>query len=456
MVLVNTPLGACSASLFDSGSAAKEDAGVKFDARSIDASIVPDADLLAGVCEGDCVMDLVEDFSTTQGTNGLRYRADQRDSRGTDYADLVLSPTAFEGQQGWTSTDQPGPAIVRCADASSSPSCAGLEDYLLLAPGGAAAATQDAVLAFTLPETGSYRLQGQYRTPTGHPNVLGFRALFSRNARFDLTALNVLTPTAVAKPIEVELEGIAGDVFLFTLLSTGAASDAALAINFRLSRVPAADPGACQFATRLETNTPSDECTGAVVTVEDSTGGGSPAPTSEASVPGLGLGLVLERGWFLQTTQAMDYSGDLSISFWGRHNNLASGIGEPSMVSNHASSQLGGILVYMERVPRTIWGCVSFGGDGRCVTLEVGQTSLDLADWHYYRFVRDAQAKEISLCIDGQQTSEGTLALPSEASDLSAPTSVPLQVGNEDGAAPVFEGAIDDVRIFKRALPCHL
>ncbi|HEY3236452.1 MAG TPA: LamG-like jellyroll fold domain-containing protein, partial [Polyangiaceae bacterium] len=80
------------------------------------------------------------------------------------------------------------------------------------------------------------------------------------------------------------------------------------------------------------------------------------------------------------------------------------------------------------------------------------QTPLPgFGSWHFYRMVRDTGAGEVRFCIDGQLKGKAPL---SGTIDISARISARMGMFNNFSARAQFNGAIDDIRIFRRLLPC--
>ena len=73
-----------------------------------------------------------------------------------------------------------------------------------------------------------------------------------------------------------------------------------------------------------------------------------------------------------------------------------------------------------------------------------------LGQWHFYRLVRDVASDQIRFCLDGVLAGTAPLAGEIDISNPRSPT-----FGSWDTLArPTFDGDIDDLRIFRRTLPC--
>ena len=147
-----------------------------------------DGSLLDGggsVCTGNCLGDIVRDFSMTQSAGVLqwRYLRDMRDPRG-----LIVEPL-IQGQlgslRGWIQAggDGPPPAIVSCVVHASEPECAGIANHLLIAPDTVSVTGSDPEIEFTAPTKDTYRIEGSIRVADGVTATEQINLVISRNTR---------------------------------------------------------------------------------------------------------------------------------------------------------------------------------------------------------------------------------------------------------------------------------
>jgi hypothetical protein len=151
---------------------------------------------------------------------------------------------------------------------------------------------------------------------------------------------------------------------------------------------------------------------------------------------------------------SMDYSGDFTIQFWMKIEDEDPGAAQDwpweAIWSDIECNAPGGLVIGMNGGGRL---GVDFCRPGDNCTDPCGFIAnyphpTDEA-WHFYRLSRDTTANTIKLCQDGEL--KGMSALPGTM-DLSSgelPT-----IATQFDQTPYMKGAIDDLRFYKRALPC--
>jgi hypothetical protein len=72
------------------------------------------------------------------------------------------------------------------------------------------------------------------------------------------------------------------------------------------------------------------------------------------------------------------------------------------------------------------------------------------AGWHFWRITRSTGDGRYQLCIDGAEITSTAIEATANMTSDEAPRLGRLV----DFEAPYFKGSIDEVRIFKTALPC--
>lgn len=441
--------GACNQSLFD-----KNVGGDPADSSDGGADD-PDAAVGPTSCDPPCQGDPVGDFSLEQGGINGRwfYLADRGDANGAGFDDLVAG--TYDGATAWVISDDEGPAIINCADNVAEAVCAGVGDSLVFVP--SATVRQSPVLSFRAPVDGAYRVEGQFRSPellaTG---VQSFVAL-SRNARHDSVHVQSFLSSATEEALAVDVEALAGDRIQLTLLPNAADSDEPIAFDFTVTLLGGAGeifPGRCQFAATFDGPQPlEDKCGNATLDdlFED------PATTVTASgdsVNGLyDQARTFVEGQYLDSTgTAMDYSGDFTIQFWANPTNP-----QPSFdtipYSDINTGVPGGVQIVLDLDSpgdSDFRAAYTWNDPGAPDPLNVITGTIPGAGWHFYRFSRDREAGTVSWCIDGAV--QGSDAMPAGFDMTSDQTP---NIGKASFGTPYFAGSIDDVRIFRRALPCQ-
>lgn len=395
-------------------------------------------------CTAPCAGDPVADFGMTQGgANGRwRYLADDRSPNGGSYVEMTWGDV--DGAAGWVGAGDGAPGIISCDATPDAPGCANLETALLFVPGDDA----DPALAFVAASDGTYHLTGTVQAATGDPEGLPQTFFLSRNSRHDLLDSQVHVTAPSPDDFGVTAELLAGDELILTLV--GADSAQPVTFDYHVTLVadgPDAFPGACQLAARFDEDDPyANPCRGSEI--EDLNDGIGPPGTTgpEPSVNAqLGEARAFMEGQFLRAPGGpLDKTGDFTIQFWAK-------LTEPqefgsTLYADWNSAVLGGVNLEMMETDGFYLGSIFGTEEGSTVT---GTRPTD-GEWHFYRIVRSVEEAQIELCIDGD------LAVADPAVTTADMTSdMPPHIGrNVDYNPAYFDGSIDDVRGFKRALPC--
>jgi hypothetical protein len=451
-LLLVVALASCNESLFDANVGGDAGPG----GGGGDAAPGGDAGPGERVCPEGCQGDPVEDFDVVQGGKNGRwlYSADNGGPTGVDHAPLESG--TYEGVEAWVGPGGGPPAIVPCPVGGTSEICSGVEGSLLLVPSPAAGA--DPVLEFVPPANGTYRLAGSFRIPAGAEGGLAQRLLFSRNSRNDLLLRENFATSTTAGSFSFDVEALAGDAILLTLLPNSADAPVPVAFDFFVTLVAAGDaafPGACQFAATFDDPDPLvDRCsTATLLNLNNGAGGES------VDVPSVnerhGRARELAMGQFLRSTgSSMDYSGDFTVQFWlklvePQPFSTATAIADWNCVPNGGLSTFfnHGESAFSEVCYMWKEGSVADCADapGNCINFNRPKDG----DWHFYRISRESGGM-LRVCVDGVLVaSDGSPGAFDMSSD-EAP-----HIGRNVTYNPAYtDGAIDDVRIFKRALPC--
>lgn len=415
-------------------------------------------------CTDPCLADAVLDFDgTSQGAGALgwRYLSDFRAEDGLAYGELA--PGDYMGVASWTDGTPPV-ALVPCVGSAGSGPCAGITDRILMladAPGDGG----DPVLSVTATDAGTWTVEVRHVESIGPVEML-----VSRNGRADLVA-GPLAVSASEETVSVPVDVLPGDrLFVTARPAAGAPGPVSAAVNVRVSRQLGAPPlEDCLFAARFAAEAPwEDECGGYALSNESVRGA---EPTTETTAPAAWLGSArdFQHDALLRVLGArFDYSGDFTVQLWARVDRITHYDTTPYLDWSAADpATTGGITLQLN--PGTPDDIVSAeylfrhatglsdpslecgAGAGYC-SGTIAAPLPPVGEWHFYRVVRDTAADVVRFCIDGRQV--GTGVLPGDV-DISNPRSPVLGTLDTISSDPTFDGAVDDVRIFRRALPCE-
>lgn len=407
-------------------------------------------------CPEPCQGDPVEDFSLEQGgTNGRWfYLVDRGEANGADIDQLQAG--TYEGADAWLAGSAAGPAIVNCAGNMSASVCAGAGDSLVLLPSGG---DSHPTIGFRAPASGTYRVAGQFHTPQGFPAGVAQQFLLSRNARHDLLAKNSFLTQTAESSFSVDVEALAGDQIHLSLLPA-ASGGGAVAFDFYVTLLGGAGdifPGRCMFAATFDGGEPfTDLCGGApLANLNDGVG---PADVVTSEGPSVnerfGNARVFGEATYIRSMgSSMDYSGDFTVQLWA--NPAAQ---RPSrngfLYGDAANDAFGGVAFLMRDSVGTQISACYIWNDGSDPPPDPPLENCfdegsfpDDGDWHFFRLAR--KDGTISFCIDGllqgTDTEPGTFDISSNQ---------PPRIGKGVFPPAYYGGSIDDVRIFRRALPC--
>jgi hypothetical protein len=454
-------LGGCSFiddfGMFTVGGA--RDGGGSRDAGMLrDGETPPDAG--GGACVAPCVGDIAADFSMTQpsGTLGWQYLADDRDPPGLVFDPMVAG--TWEDVPGWVGPEGAPPAIASCAG-STSAHCMGMSDRVLAVP-SAPGGTGDTVFSYTATRTETMEFQMSVRHADGASSAELVELFVSRNSRHDIAFAASLLPTAAAENFGGAIDLVTGDRVFFEIRTDPGAAAAAVPVGLagRVSRLlsgPGSDLENCLFAANFDGSL-TDACGGATLADEnDGIGAGMtsvvPGPTGHGDAR-----MFNEGGYIASMGAPIDYSGDFTIQFWMQF--PEPGSFAMTAFSDRTSEAPGGIVVSPEEMEGgnapmfvgTIYAATPGCDDGMgfCFAFFRANRPTD-SGWHFYRVVRSTADNRLRLCIDGREV--GGTMVPGEI-DLTS-TYAPHIGRNVVFNPAYFIGAIDDVRIFKLALPCE-
>ena len=159
------------------------------------------------------------------------------------------------------------------------------------------------------------------------------------------------------------------------------------------------------------------------------------------------------EGQYIRSVGApMDYRGDFTIQYWSRPDDPQPNFGTVPFADRHGLAR-GGVLFSVAETSTVLEACYMWD-DGTTPTEPlsaciVGMQPRD-GNWHFTRLSRDAAAGTISLCVNGAFEDSDTAVGAFDMSTDQAP-----HLGRNVNFSPAYySGGLDDVRVFKRALPC--
>jgi hypothetical protein len=371
------------------------------------------------------------DFQRVQGGKSGRWR----------YVDDLKNRTWMEMASGEAKdvvgmvSMMPGDHAVlgSCFDNTSHPLCGNPERVLFI--GGDA----DAAVEFTVPETRQYTLTGTALSEAGQTLRI------YRNTREDLIGHITLEPHVEAT-LDLTLDATANDRFLFAV---GPAEPVAIAAQFSPT------DGQCALALRFDaitTKEVEDDCQGLIWEGKylDEMTSGDIVPTTIASViPELGSAIQFSAGDYLgyPAAPALLYNSSFTIQWWMSFPGDVFPTFESAAYSDAANSGVLGVTAFVEPDGSLV---VRFGGQYPFATEFPTGIPMD-ADWHHIRLVRNIADESFKICIDGVQAAQ-----PFSSAGNETPNKLPWIGGRYHTLEPpYFNGAMDDVRVVYRALPCE-
>ncbi|HTM22890.1 MAG TPA: LamG domain-containing protein [Kofleriaceae bacterium] len=433
-------LPACKQSLFD--------AHGDSDARPGDGDGDGDGDALPpDSCPATCIADLVADYDgTPAGSSGVwRYLSDARDGTVTP-----MTAGQWNGIDGLVGGGaDPVPALIDCRAHASEPACAGVADRILLVPSQASAGHHDPAVEVSIDSAQQYRVSGVFSSTTSDSVVHDLRIY--RNSLADLLHGDVFDIDNTQRGYSVDAELVAGDRLLLSLRPESG-TGTPIGVQHYVSRNTGAFPGRCGVTVRFEDISGADvtdDC--GLITfkarADDGAGGYmdlTPVPTATGPT-GMGTAIALAEGqYLLPTGSPMDYAGDFTIQMWVRIVDF--NFTTMSLWADWHDTAEGGVSL-----------AIDSGGTfyAEVLTPGAGDVPLSFAwptdqAWHFIRVVRDTGASTFRVCLDAEQKGSATLS-----GTLNLSTDEPPYIGrNVDYNPPYFQGELDDVRMFTRALPC--
>lgn len=390
-------------------------------------------------CDAPCVADAALDFNgSATGKNQIwRYLDDHRD---LTWAAMATSSTKMTGAD-------PANHITTCAANPGAAACAMVPDAVLLSSSGATSAA-DPAIEFTAPAKQVLQLTLKAFIASGDNQTIRLY----RNGRPDA----LFTGVAVAGKLldqTITVDAVAKDRFLVAMAPmTAGASD--VAIQFRATSADALFPQDCLLAVGFADatgNMVSDLCKGATLTYTDDADKATPVVLGDDPFGQTSAAATVSLGTYFQSDQPIPQNTTLTVQLWIRQRAVA------------PTSDFAWVFSDMDLTNFAPGGLAIGVGDmlqASTGTVATPQT-VDTADvltpwpgtgaWHFVRVVQTGG--NLNLCLDGTQ--KGNVTVP----DGQLKTRFPLWLGRNRFGLPnnesFFDGSLDDLRIFKGALPCE-
>ena len=426
--------GGCGQSLFDAnGERSGGDDGGGDDGGGDDGPPVP------RTCPDTCLADAAADFDQT--SSRVRY---VEEGPGYMWPDMT-STTGVSERVGRNDGKN---IIRRCADAPLTPACRELPDALLVTPAG---------------ETSSFFPAIEFRSTSAQVLHLIVRAYVpsdsEQNIRIYRNSLEdaLVTARGVKGGLverDVIVDALPDDRFLVAVEPTGTTAGSA-ALQFFVSSMGESFPSTCQFAASFEAanvNVVPDLCNkGRDLT--SMTGAGTevaPSFISNGPFPEQRRAISLPLGRYLQAPNSSPIAragSPLTIQFWVQVTDAPTGSDEGWAFSDLDIDDGGGS------------GVSFFGGAGPTiqvqgakevtpgVTIDARDAPFSTNQWRFVRMI--VTTNTIEWCINGRRMT----ALP--VAPARPETKYALHLGKREFQnSALFEGALDDVRVFSAALTC--
>jgi hypothetical protein len=394
-------------------------------------------------CDAPCIADAAVDFdgSATGKSQAWRYLEDLRNRTWTP---MTMSGKAMTGADAANH-------ITTCAATPTAAACQMLSDAVLVSSSGATSAA-DPALEFTAPSAQVLDLTVKVFMASGTDQTIRLY----RNGRPDALFTDVAT---AGKPIaqKVTVDALAKDRFLVAMAPTGpGASD--VAIQFIASSAGMVFPQTCVLAVGFggaTGTTVTDACKDVAFTYyDDNLTPPQPVTLGDDPFGQTSAAADIALGKSYEAAQPIAQNTTLTVQLWARQRAASSEdvwlLSDSDLADDNA---YGGVALGVSR-----FGMLDASAPLR---LEPGTNIIDVAhaltpwpgtgDWHFIRVVQTGG--NLNLCLDGKQ--KASVAVP----DGHLQTGEVLHLARNKFGIPrgssFFDGFLDDVRIFKGALPCE-
>ncbi len=440
VVALVAALGAgCGKSLFDNGTGGDDTPGGD---GGVDSRI--DGPPVQTSCTAPCLGDASGDFDgSDRGSNGKwRYLDDNRRHVWTPMTGTTTKMGAGMNK------------IAKCDTGSSAAACTALPGALLVSSTGATS-LQDPAIELTLADTKVVQLSLRVHVPAGGKAQV---VRLYRSAREDV----LFTGTAeVGTTLEtsVVIDAFPGERILFALAPT-AGGQTDVAVQLFASDTEEVFPKFCQIGLDFEPasaigNSLTNKCAGTPLTTWNDSG-----PSDVMTPPTFAAGPFAESGMaadFVEGTHfdsmvSVDRSMDNTTQFWFKLDQF--GVQATILVSDMDLDDLspGGLVIDLFDNAGTPAIEVGTCTDGMVPVQYnlVNHAFTDHLSWHFMRVVQSGSI--VKVCVDGAKLFE--VPIPAGSN----PSSYPIRLGRNsiwNPQAAYVDGRMDDLRIFKAALPCE-
>lgn len=394
----------------------------------------------SGTCNAPCLADAAVDFdgTATGKTKMWRYLDDHRDRTWN-----AMAPTSTT----MTGAD-PANRITSCAANHGAAACAMLSNALLVSSSGATSAA-DPAIEFTAPAQQVLKLGVKAFMASGADQ----RIRLYRNGRPDALFTGLATAGTLLEQT-VTVDALAGDRFLVAMAPmTAGASD--VAIQFIASSAGMLFPQTCLLAVGFADatgNIASDLCHSVSFTHFDAAFAPLAVKLGDDPFGATNAAADVVLGTDFETEQAIPQNTTLTVQLWARQRTMPTEdvwlISDMDLTDNAT----GGLALGVSR-----FGMLDASTGTKSVPMMPIETADALTpwpgpgDWHFIRVVQ--AGGNLTLCLDGKQKS--SVPVP----DGQLKTVEPLLMGRNKFGIPrgesFFDGLLDDVRVFKGALPCE-
>ena len=392
-------------------------------------------------CPAPCVGDAVADFSESS-QDVWAYLDDDRNLLGLNYAAMTWDGSA------WAGVGDPAPTIGRDGDRLTITST-------VMTPGH-----HDPALAFAVATTGLYRVSGELRLADGASAGAMQRLRVSRNFRHDSLYDLDYIPSASGSVYDLDVELLAGERYLVSASPSGDGDPAVLSASSYISGPRPLSESTCLMAYTFDGSDPMTDSCRNLTLVGCPNPTGDPGPewsrptTTTGAAPQFGNALHFAQEQCLATPVAMDWSGDFTLQFWMKieDDDPTATLHWPygDVMGDMECAVGGGLKVSLGS---GIFGVYFFMDGDDCTTGFTTAAEFDHATdqaWHFYRITRSTATDKLQVCVDGALAGE-----VATRPDVDISSGETFHFGNFGTWYPELTGGYDDVRAFKRALPCR-
>jgi len=433
-LVILVALVSCKQSLFDSHGGDDDNTG------GGDGSI-------ASTCPAPCLGDGGGAFDGTAMGSDMHWRYLE------DHADRTWTPMTASGDTfvGAVAGNQ----ITSCAK-HDSPACQQLPGALLISTAGNSG--PESAVEWVAPSARVVQLQLGVRLPDGAPTQT---VRLYRGSREDALFTAVADPGVTVQQT-VTLDVLEGER-VYVTLDGGNVTNAA--VQLFVVGDSAIFPSSCQVAIAFDgaSGTSVHNLCGPDYGYHD-------YDTSSNAMPTLGAGPYTEEGMaatimtskYYEAPSALDRTGDFTIQFWMKFNGVVD-----SVTGGWAFSDLDldtgavggiGVVLYTDNTNHLAVD-VQTCKNATDTTIEVDELIAQYPEdmgWHFVRIVH-AGASDVALCVDGKKLGNKAF-LKDDNTPVPLASTYPPYIGKNviwTPSEPSFNGAIDDLRVMKTALPCN-